>query len=109
MQEASVEDILNDKLVGPAKKIMRSAAMRHAIQNTSSPVLLEGTFATYVRQLRRAAGYVHAVLQVARERHALAGLDERMLKDIGMSRSLAEQEIARPLLDIPADRIEHRF
>jgi uncharacterized protein YjiS (DUF1127 family) len=37
--------------------------------------------------------------EIARERQALASLDERALKDIGLSRSDALEESARPFWD----------
>lgn len=49
--------------------------------------------------------FAHA-LQVHRERRALAALDDRMLKDIGLSRSTAHKEANRALFDV-AD-IENR-
>ncbi|MGE0699183.1 MAG: DUF1127 domain-containing protein, partial [Hyphomicrobiaceae bacterium] len=38
---------------------------------------------------------IEAALRISRERRDLASLDERMLKDIGLSRSLAEREVTR--------------
>jgi uncharacterized protein YjiS (DUF1127 family) len=49
--------------------------------------------------------YVALVLAVARERRELAALDDRMLKDIGMSRSLVEREVVRRVLDVPEHRL----
>ena len=48
---------------------------------------------------------VELALKVRRERRELAGLDERMLADIGLSRSLVHSETARDLLDLPPDRM----
>ncbi len=39
-------------------------------------------------------------MQVRRERRALARLDDRMLKDIGLSRADANREAARSLTDL---------
>lgn len=49
---------------------------------------------TVARQLRR-------WWQLAQQRHRLAQLDERALKDIGISRAEAEQEAQRPFWDEP--------
>ena len=42
--------------------------------------------------------------QVYRERHALRSLDERILKDIGLDRGLAEREASRSFFDVPDQR-----
>ena len=42
--------------------------------------------------------------QVARERRMLAGLDARMLDDIGVSEAQANHESNRSLWDLPAGR-----
>ncbi len=46
------------------------------------------------------------VLQVARERRALAALDDRMLEDIGLSRSQVYLESSRGMLDLPDYRVD---
>lgn len=46
-------------------------------------------------------GFISHALQVRRERRALAELDDRLLKDIGLSRSTAFEESQRSLLDVP--------
>lgn len=62
-------------------------------------------FTTFVHSIARATTILGVALRVARERHALAALDDRMLKDIGMSRSLAHLETSRPFLDVPTARL----
>ncbi|MEZ5817281.1 MAG: DUF1127 domain-containing protein [Hyphomicrobiaceae bacterium] len=56
----------------------------------------------------KARRFLQAALSVAGERRRLAALDDRMLKDIGLSRSLAEREVARDFFDVPGHRIRRR-
>ena len=44
---------------------------------------------------------VMQLLTISRERHALKDMDEHILKDIGISRTAAEQEANRPAWDAP--------
>lgn len=56
-------------------------------------------------RLRRPAGllaWVAFVLKVRGERRALMALTDHELKDIGLSRSAADGEASRGLLDLPA-------
>ncbi|MFV0298269.1 MAG: DUF1127 domain-containing protein [Hyphomicrobiaceae bacterium] len=49
--------------------------------------------------------FAQIVLQVASERKRLASLDDRLLADIGLSRSLAALEAGRELGDVPKHRL----
>ena len=40
-------------------------------------------------------------MELARQRQQLAALDDRMLKDIGISRATAQSEARRPFWDLP--------
>ncbi|MFM9943313.1 MAG: DUF1127 domain-containing protein [Hyphomicrobiaceae bacterium] len=62
---------------------------------------------SFVQVIAATFGWLDLVLKVRRERRELAALDDRMLADIGLSRSLVHAETARDLLDLPRDRM-HR-
>jgi uncharacterized protein YjiS (DUF1127 family) len=51
--------------------------------------------------LGRAVTTVQAAFLVRRQRRALMALDDRMLADIGLSRSQAYLEATRPMIDLP--------
>ena len=57
------------------------------------------------RHVWQAVGAVAMALRVRSERRALAGLDERSLKDIGYTQSAACAEAQRRLWDVPAERL----
>lgn len=57
---------------------------------------LAGLAAKWVRKASHA-------LQVRRERRALAALDPRLLKDVGLSQSTAYREAHRNFWDLPPD------
>jgi len=65
-----------------------------------------GSSETWIRTLSPAGivAMVAAMLRVRRERRQLLALDDRMLKDIGMSRGDAYAEASRPLHDVPFRR-----
>ncbi len=71
---------------------------------TIGPAIVTGPFTTWSSGLR----FLKAAWSVARERNALAGLDDRMLKDIGLTRCDAEHEFTRDFFDIPPRRIAKR-
>ena len=58
--------------------------------------------------LTRFAHYFLAGLDVARQRRKLLSLDERSLKDIGISRADAYREASRDFWDIPEDQKSSR-
>jgi uncharacterized protein YjiS (DUF1127 family) len=55
---------------------------------------------------RRAVELVLGWHEVTRQRRALLALDERLLKDIGITRADAEGEASRPFWDPAQDRWE---
>jgi uncharacterized protein YjiS (DUF1127 family) len=55
-------------------------------------------------RLARLIGAVELALQVRRERRSLLGMDDRMLKDLGLN-GIAYAEATRPFWDVPADRL----
>lgn len=58
-----------------------------------------------LRKLGSAAAFLTTAIRVAGERRQLASMDEAMLKDIGLSRSVAFEEASRPFFDVPAARL----
>ncbi len=57
---------------------------------------------------RQALWFLEAAVAVAGERRRLARLDDRLLKDVGLSSSVAAREASRDFLDVPAHRIRRR-
>jgi len=45
--------------------------------------------------------------QVRRERRMLLGMDDRMLKDLGLN-GIAQAEASRPFWDVPSDRLREQ-
>ncbi len=56
------------------------------------------------RRVMRVVSWVEAAFRTARQRRQLMGLDDRALKDIGVSRADAELEWSRPFWDLPEGR-----
>ncbi len=56
---------------------------------------------SFFQRVQALAGQLMLMLEVAHERRQLRSLDDRMLKDIGLSRSDAEREAMRSILDLP--------
>lgn len=71
---------------------------------TIGPALGTGTSAMWTRAVR----FLKAALSISAERRSLAGLDDRMLKDIGITRSHAQWESGRDFFDVPEHRITRR-
>lgn len=49
----------------------------------------------------RKSGWLQRLVSLPRQRRALARLDARLLKDVGITRAQAEAEAARPIWDAP--------
>ncbi|MBM9595323.1 DUF1127 domain-containing protein [Roseitranquillus sediminis] len=62
------------------------------------------TIAMHVSRRRRFGIFrrVLAALALRRSRQTLAGADDHILRDVGLTRAEAEAEAARPIWDIPA-------
>jgi uncharacterized protein YjiS (DUF1127 family) len=65
---------------------------------------LGGGLAQTGARLARLLGTIELALQVRRERRTLLGMDDRMLKDLGLN-GRAYAEATRPFWDVPADRL----
>ncbi|MEZ5856278.1 MAG: DUF1127 domain-containing protein [Hyphomicrobiaceae bacterium] len=82
--------------------------MPTSLTRGSVPAIAQPTGLKVVRRLCQAVWFLQAAVAVATERRRLARLDDRLLKDIGLSRSTAEREIGREFLDVPAHRVRRR-
>jgi uncharacterized protein YjiS (DUF1127 family) len=56
------------------------------------------------RRISHLVGALELALQVRRERRLLMGMDERMLKDLGLN-GIAYREASRPFWDVPRERL----
>ena len=78
--------------------------MASPILNRSFPSLGAG-FGDRARPIwKQAKSWVATAWAVSRERHRLADLDDRMLRDIGVGRDQANRESNRDLFDLPRNR-----
>ncbi|MEM9250224.1 MAG: DUF1127 domain-containing protein [Pseudomonadota bacterium] len=59
--------------------------------------------ATFMPSVRRTSIFaqIKALMGLARQRQALANLDDRALRDIGLTRQEAVGEAQRPVWDVP--------
>ena len=55
-------------------------------------------------RIARLIGAIELALQVRRERRLLLGMDDRMLKDLGLN-GIAYAEATRAFWDLPVDRL----
>jgi len=60
---------------------------------------------SFARRLRHAILALELALQVRRERQMLASLNDRALKDIGLSRGDVHAEGVRSFWDVPVHRL----
>ena len=65
---------------------------------------LGGGLAHAGKRIARVIGAIELALQVRRERRLLLGMDDRMLKDLGLN-GAAHAEANRPFWDVPVDRL----
>jgi uncharacterized protein YjiS (DUF1127 family) len=65
---------------------------------------LGGGLARTGTRIARLLGRIELAIQVRRERRILLGMDDRMLKDLGLN-GIAYAEASRPFWDVPADRL----
>ncbi len=77
---------------------------------TMSPLTMTGSVPAIARvsvQVRESDVLNRAwlVLKVWQERRALSRLDDRALRDLGLSRADVEHEVSRSPLDVPQDRV----
>jgi uncharacterized protein YjiS (DUF1127 family) len=75
------------------------------MSNTAPAIsCLGGGLARTGRRIGRVIGAIELALQVRRERRVLLGMDDRMLKDLGLNGS-AYAEASRPFWDVPVNRL----
>ncbi len=82
--------------------------MTPGLSRGSVPAVAPALGTPLERAALRLVRFIEAAIRVAAERRELAALDDRLLKDIGLSRSLARRETARDFLDVPEHRVRRR-
>lgn len=76
---------------------MRTSVPTIALRPAASPNLGAAAMQVFER--------VELAFKVARERHNLARLDERMLKDLGLNSADVHRETSRAVWDTPSTRL----
>ncbi len=79
--------------------------MTYGLSRGSAPAARPSLETPSLRLWTTTRRFLSVAFMVAAERRRLAALDDRMLKDIGLSRSLAEREVDRDFFDVPHDRM----
>ena len=74
----------------------------HAISSSLEAPATHGR--SFRQHLVRVAQRLGVMRRIARERRDLEALDDHMLRDIGLSRSVANRETSRPWFDVPGSR-----
>ena len=80
-------------------------AVRHLRQGALDPA---DRHPDIVGRVVRLVTYIRSCIGVAGERRHLVGLNDQMLRDIGISRADVSGEASRSFWDIPADRFDWR-
>ncbi|MGI9405553.1 MAG: DUF1127 domain-containing protein [Hyphomicrobiaceae bacterium] len=65
----------------------------------------EAPAGTWIELLARLATHFNLLAQINRERRDLQKLDDRQLRDVGITREDANREASRPYWDVPVERM----